>query len=85
MADDTGDFGLTASANLTIQALDKIEAAGPELPAPAQIPDTVLPVLVAGKGRNGVGGVTDEAADGVGVEAEEEGDEEVVGVPEGLE
>ena len=43
------------------------------------------PVGLACKRRKGVNRVADEAADGVGVESEEEGDKEMVRVPERLE
>lgn len=79
------DLGFADGADFAVQALQKVEAARPELPAPAEVADAVLPVLLAGEGREAVGGVAHEAADGVGVQGQEEGDEEVVGVPEGFE
>ena len=85
MADDTGDLRLAHGTDLPVQTLEQVEAAGEQLPPPALVPDAVLPELGAGKRGLGVRGVTHEAPDGVGVEAEEERDEEVVRVPEGLE
>ena len=85
MPDDAGNLGLTNGADFTVETLAEVEASSPQLPSPAEITDAVLPVLVAGKGRVALGSIADEAADGVGVETEQERDEEVVSVPEGLE
>jgi len=85
MADHAGDLGLAAGAHLAVQALDEVEAAGKQLPPPALVADAVVPELVAGEGRDGVGLVAHEAAHRVRVEADQEGDEEVVRVPERLE
>lgn len=85
VANNTGNFGLATGADLSPEALNKIEASGPEFPSPSEITNTVLPELVAGKRGDGVGSVADEASDSVGVESEEKGDEEVVSVPKGLE
>ena len=85
MADDTGDPGLAHGTDLPVQALNQVEAAGEQFPPPALVPDAVLPEVGAGKRRLGVRSVAHEAANGVGVEAKEERDKQVVGVPEGLE
>lgn len=85
MSDNTGDLGFAARTNLTVETLDKVETTGPELPSPAEVTNAVLPVFTSGEGREGSGAVTDEAADGMGVETKHERDEQVVGVPEGLE
>lgn len=84
MADDAGYGRLAAGADLAIEALEEVDAAGPKLPAPAEVADAVGPIGVPGEGREGLGRVADEAADGVGVKGQEEGDEEVMGVPESL-
>lgn len=85
VADNARDLGLPALADLAIKTLNKVQPTSPELPPPAKVPDTVLPELGSRKGRDGVGRITDEATDSVRVQAEEEGDEQVVRVPEGLE
>jgi hypothetical protein len=85
MPDDTSDLGLAHGADLAVQPLDEVEAARPEFPSPAQVSNTVLPVLVTGKWRVALGRVADEAADCVGVQGEEERNEQVVDVPERLE
>lgn len=85
MPDDTGNLGLTHGTDLAIQPLKEVESTGPELPSPTQVTDAMVPILFACKRRNGVGGVSDEAADGVGVECEEEWDKEMVQVPKCLE
>ena len=85
MPDDTGDLGVAKSTDLTVQTLDEIQATGPELPPPSEITDTYGPVRVARERRDWERGAAHEASDGVRVQAEEEGDEEVVRVPERLE
>ena len=85
MADDAGDLRFTHSTNFTVQPLNQVKTTGEQLPPPALVPNTVLPEVGAGKRRLGVRSVAHEAANGVGVEAKEERDKQVVGVPEGLE
>jgi hypothetical protein len=45
----------------------------------------MVPVVLAGKGREAVGRVTDEAANRVGVQGQEKGNEQVVHVPKRFE
>lgn len=85
MADHAGNLGLPTDANLTPETLNKVQPTRPQLPPPTKVADAVVPVLVAAKGGNGVGRIADETPDGVRVQTEHEGDEEVVRVPEGLE
>ena len=85
MADDTGDASLTADADLTVETLHQVQAASEELPTPAFVTDAVVPEVGPSKRREGVGGIAYEAAHGVGVQAQHEGNEQVVGVPESLE
>lgn len=49
VADNSSDFGLPAGTHFAVQSFDEVETASPELPAPAEIADTVSPVWVAGK------------------------------------
>ena len=84
VADDAGDLGLATSADLAVQTLDEIGTTAKELPSPALVADAVVPVFCASKRRDGVGLVAHEAAHGVRVETQQEGDEEVVSVPERL-
>lgn len=84
VADDLDDLRRTSGLNLTIHSLQEVDSAANEFPAPAFVPNTVIP-----KGRTGERGVrlrcvSDETAGGMGVESEEEWDEEVVSVPERL-
>lgn len=85
MLDDTGDLGLADGTNLTVQTLKEVEAASPKLPSPTQVPNAVVPVILTSEGRNRGSRVTHEATNGVSVKAEEERDEQMVCVPEGLE
>jgi hypothetical protein len=82
---NTGNLGLADSTDFTVEALQHVEAAGEELPSPAEVADTVVPVIISSKRRDGQRRITDEASNRVGVQSEEEGDEQVVGVPERLE
>jgi hypothetical protein len=45
----------------------------------------MFPVVGTAKGRERQGSITNEASDGMSVQAEEEGDEKVMSVPESLE
>jgi hypothetical protein len=85
MPDNSGNLGLADGADLAVQPLKEVETARPEFPSPTQIADAMFPVLVAGEWRDGVGCVTNETANRVGVEGEEERDEQMVRVPERLE
>ena len=79
----------TRRATSTVLAEDtlaKVEDTRPDGVAPALVPEAVLGAVEGEfllEGR--VGGVTHEAADGMGVQADHEEESEVVGVPEGLE
>jgi len=85
VSDDTGDLGLADGTDFTVKTLAQVEGAGPKLPSPTEVTNAVLPVLVSGEGREALGGVAHKAADRVGIEGQEEGDEEVVGIPKRLE
>lgn len=85
MANDTGNLGSTASTDLTVETLNQVDTATKQLPSPTFVTDTVLPEDLTGERRECVGGVTDEAAHSVRVHAQQEGDEQVVSVPERLE
>jgi hypothetical protein len=85
VSDDTGDLGLANGTDFTVETLAQVEGAGPKLPSPTEVTNAVLPVLVSGEGGEALGGVAHKASDRVGIEGQEEGDEEVVGVPKRLE
>jgi len=85
VANHTHDVRLAPRPDLAIDTLEQIGSSGPQFPAPALVANAVRPEVLAGKGRDGGSDVADEAAGCVGVEGEEEGDEEMVCVPEGLE
>lgn len=85
MTDDLDNLGLAPAANLTVETVKEVKTAAKELPPPSFVTNAVRPEVVVVKRRECRGGVTDEAARGVGVHAEQEGNEKVVSVPEGLE
>ena len=81
---DASNLGFANGTNLAVKAFQKVETAGPKLPSPAQIADAVGPVIIPTKGREPFCCIPDEATNRVRVETKEEGDEKMVGVPEGL-
>lgn len=85
VANNTSDLGTAASADLPVGTLHEVESSSPKLPSPAEVADAVVPVILSSKWRVRQGGIAHEAASGVGVQSQEKGNEEVVGVPEGLE
>lgn len=84
MADDFCDFGAAAGVDFAVEALDEVNAAAPELPAPAFVADAVIPEGLACKRGEGQLGsiIADETAGGVGVESEEERNKEMMRIPE---
>lgn len=85
MADYSGDLRATLGTDFPVETLNQIKTTGEQLPSPSLITNAVLPEDLSCEGGERVGGITDEATNGVGVQAEEERDEEMVSVPEGLE
>ena len=85
VADHLHDLRLAPRADFSDDALDEIDAAREELPPPPFVTDAVRPEDVPRKGRVVDDAVAHEAVGRVRVHAQQEGDEEVVRVPEGLE
>lgn len=85
MSHNASDLGLAHRTDLTVETLDQVEASSEKLPSPSEITNAVSPVIVTGKWREGVAGISDEATYGMGIQSEEERNEQVVSVPEGLE
>lgn len=69
---------------LAVYPLTEVQPATDELPAPTFVADAVIPERTPGKWRVRPGSIADEAACGVGVKGEKEGNEEVVSIPEGF-
>ena len=84
VANDAGDFGLPASSNLAVDALNHVKTASPELPTPAEVTDAMSPVLVSSEGREGVNRITHKAPSSVSVESQHERDKKVMSVPKSL-
>lgn len=85
MTDDLDYLGLTPAADFTVEAVEEVKATAYKLPSPTLVPNAVRPEVVVVERRERRSSVTDETAGGMGVHAEQEGDEEVVSVPESLE
>lgn len=77
-----GNMSRTARRDRPVDPFHQIDPAGHQLPPPAFIADAVFPKGIPGERGEWVGGVSDEAAGGMGVEAQQEGDEKVMGVIE---
>jgi hypothetical protein len=84
VANDLDDFGLTSAADLPVQTVKEIQTAADKLPSPTLVTDAVRPKVVFIEWRIGRDCVSDETTRCVSVHAEQEWDEKVVGVPEGL-
>ena len=85
MSDNLDDLGLPARADFTVQAIHEVKTTAEQFPSPSLVSNAVGPEVLSGKWRKWSSSVTDEAASGVGVHAEQKGDEQVVSVPESLE
>ena len=85
MAYDLDYLGLAPAADFTVETVEEVKTTAYKLPSPTLVTNAVRPEVVVVKRRERRGSVTDETAGGVGVHAEQEGDKEVVSVPESLE
>jgi hypothetical protein len=85
VAYDFGDLRLSSSANLSIQAFKEVEAASEQLPPPALIADAMIPKRLAGEGGEWLDRVAHKAISRVGVQSQQEWNEEVMCVPERFE
>lgn len=85
MTDDLDNLGLASAANLTVEAVAEVEATTYKLPSPAFVTNAVSPEVLLVEGRERRDCVSHETAGGMGVHAEQERNEQVVGVPESLE
>lgn len=84
MAHDSNNLGISSRSDLPIETLNKVQSTAPQLPAPAFISQAMVPEVGSGKGRVWVGGVSDEASGGVGIECEKKRNEKMMRIPEGL-
>ena len=85
MSDNLDDLGLPARANLTVETIHEVQTTAEKFPSPSFVTDAVGPEVLSGEGRKWSSSITDEATSGVGVHAEQKGNEQVVSVPESLE
>jgi len=84
VADDFGDLCRAAGADFAVNSFNQIDTASPKFPAPAFIAKAMTPEGRASERGDWVFGISYKAASCMGVEGEQERDEEVVGVPEGF-
>lgn len=70
--------------NFAVDALAEVDSAADEFPAPTFVADAVVPERCTVKGGVGCLGIANEAPRGMGVESKEEGNEEMMCVPERL-
>jgi hypothetical protein len=85
MAHNSDNLRLSPGSDLSVHTFDEIESTSPELPTPAFITDAVRPEIFRVKWRKRLNGVTNKASCGMGVESEQEWNEQMMGVPERLE
>lgn len=85
MSDNLGNLGLSGGTDFSVDALQEVENTDPEIEAPSLVSDAVLPKVLVVEGGEGLGSITHEASDSVGVESQEKDEGEVVSIPEGLE
>lgn len=84
MTNNFNDLGLPPAADLTVQTIEQVQSTSYKLPSPSFVSNTMGPEVLLVEWRPGRNSVTHEAACGVRVHAEQEWDEEMVSVPEGL-
>ena len=85
VTDDLDNLSLPPAADLAVQAVHQVQATTKELPSPSLVTNAVGPEVLFVEGRIGRSSVTDEAAGSMRVHAEQERNEQVVRIPEGLE
>ena len=85
MTDYTSDLSIATGSNLAIQSLNQIDTATEELPSPALVTDTMRPENLTCEWRESICSITDEASYSMCVHSQHERNEEMMGVPEGLE
>lgn len=85
MANDLYDLSLSTTADLSIQAVEKIKTTTNKLPSPALVANAVSPEVLLVKWRKCGGCITNEAVGSMRVHAEQERDKQVMRVPEGFE
>lgn len=84
VADYADDLRIPPCTNLAVDSLAEVEAAGPELPSPALVPDAVFPEQLTSKRRIRVRRISNETASRMGIQPEQERDEKVMRVPKRL-
>ena len=82
MSDNLGNLRFAPCTNLAIQPLDEVESPTNELPSPTFVTETVIPEGFARKRRLRRDSISNEAARGMRVESQEEGDKQMVSIPE---
>lgn len=85
MPDDLNDFRLPSALDLAVYPLAEVQPSCDELPAPSLVAQAAIPEPVSRERTDGVGRPPHEAARRMRVHCHEEGHEEVMCVPEGLE
>lgn len=85
MADNLDDLGFTPASDLTVQTIGKVQTTSYKFPSPALVTNAVSPEALLVEWRKWLSSVSDEAASCVGVHAEQERNEQMMGVPKSLE
>jgi hypothetical protein len=85
MAHDSDNLRLSSCPDLSVHTFYEVESTSPELPTPTFVTNAVGPEVVMVKWGEGLNGVANKASSGMGVKSEQERNEEMMSVPEGLE
>jgi hypothetical protein len=85
MTDDTHDLRVSPATDLTVQTLAQVQTTSPELPAPSFVSDAVSPEVTMVEWREWFNSISYKAPCSMGVQAQHERDEQVMGIPERLE
>ena len=85
VTDNLDNLRLPPAADLAVETITQVETASHKLPSPTLITNAVSPEVLFVEWRERVYGVSDEAVGGVRVHTQQEGDEQMMGVPERLE
>jgi hypothetical protein len=84
VTNDLDNLSLASAADLAVETIEEVQETTDKLPSPAFITKAMVPEIIVIEWRICRSSVTDEATSGVGVHSEQEGDKQVMRVPECL-
>lgn len=84
MSDNLDNLGFPSAANFAVEAVEQVQSTSDKFPSPSLVPNAMVPEVLSGERRKVGHSIANEAARGVRVHAKQEGNEEVMSVPESL-